>query len=112
MDVNIGLKPSDRKAIAEGLSRVLADTYILYLKTHGYHWNVTGPMFSSLHTLFETQYTDLHDAADQIAERIRAIGEYAPGNYRTYAKLTAIAESGTSGNWTPVTACSPRSTRS
>jgi starvation-inducible DNA-binding protein len=94
MDANIGLKKGERKAIAEGLGKVLADTYMLYLKTHGYHWNVTGPMFSSLHTLFETQYTELHDAADLVAERIRALGEYAPGNYRTYAKLTAIQESG------------------
>ena len=94
MDVNIGLKQSERKAISEALSKVLADTYMLYLKTHGYHWNVTGPHFGSLHTLFETQYTDLHDAADLIAERIRALGEYAPGSYRAYAKLTAITESG------------------
>ncbi|HEY5337127.1 MAG TPA: Dps family protein [Rhizomicrobium sp.] len=94
MNINIGLKQSDRKAVADGLSKVLADTYVLYLKTHGYHWNVTGPMFAGLHTLFETQYTELHDAADLIAERIRALGEYAPGNYRTYAKLTSIQESG------------------
>jgi starvation-inducible DNA-binding protein len=94
MDVNIGLKPNERKAIADALSKVLADTYILYLKTHGYHWNVTGPHFAALHVLFEGQYTELHDAADLIAERIRALGEYAPGNYRTYAKLTSIQESG------------------
>ncbi|HEY1836202.1 MAG: Dps family protein [Rhizomicrobium sp.] len=93
MDINIGLKKGERKAIADGLGKVLADTYMLYLKTHGYHWNVTGPMFSALHTLFETQYTELHDAADLIAERIRALGEFAPGNYRTYAKLTSIKES-------------------
>lgn len=94
MDVNIGLKQGERKAIGEALSRVLADTTTLYLKTHGYHWNVTGPHFAALHTLFETQYTELHDAADLIAERIRALGEYAPASYRAYARLTSIQESG------------------
>jgi starvation-inducible DNA-binding protein len=93
MDIDIGLKKADRKAIADGLSKVLADTYMLYQKTHAYHWNVTGPMFSSLHTLFETQYTELHDAADLIAERIRALGHFAPGSYAKYAKLTSIADS-------------------
>jgi starvation-inducible DNA-binding protein len=92
MDVNIGIKKADRKAIADGLSKVLADTYMLYQKTHAYHWNVTGPMFSSLHALFMTQYTELHDAADLIAERIRALGHYAPGSYAKYAKLTAIKD--------------------
>lgn len=94
MDVNIGLKKADRKAIAEGLSKVLADTYMLYQKTHAYHWNVTGPMFSSLHALFMTQYVELHDAADLIAERIRALGHFAPGSYGTYVKLTAIKDDG------------------
>jgi len=94
MDVNIGIKKADRKAIADGLSKVLADTYMLYQKTHAYHWNVTGPMFTSLHALFMTQYTELHDAADLIAERIRALGHFAPGSYATYAKLTAIADDG------------------
>ena len=94
MDVNIGLKQAERKAIADALSRVLADTYILYLKTHAYHWNVTGPQFAALHVLFEGQYTELHNAADFVAERIRALGEYAPGNYRTYAKFTSIQENG------------------
>ncbi len=92
MDVNIGIKKSDRKAIADGLARVLADTYMLYQKTHAFHWNVTGPMFSSLHALFMTQYTELHDAADLIAERIRALGHFAPGSYAKYAKLTAIKD--------------------
>jgi starvation-inducible DNA-binding protein len=92
MDVNIGIKKADRKAIADGLAKVLADTYMLYQKTHAYHWNVTGPMFSSLHALFMTQYTELHDAADLIAERIRALGHYAPGSYAKYAKLTAIKD--------------------
>jgi len=93
MDVNIGIKKTDRKAIADGLSKVLADTYMLYQKTHAYHWNVTGPMFSALHALFMTQYTELHDAADLIAERIRALGHYAPGSYGAYAKLTAVKDS-------------------
>ena len=92
MDIDIGLSKNQRQGIADGLSRVLADTYMLYLKTHAYHWNVTGPMFSSLHLLFETQYTELHNAADLLAERIRALGYFAPGNYATYAKLTNIAE--------------------
>lgn len=94
MDVNIGLEKADRKAVAEALSRVLADTYMLYQKTHAYHWNVTGPMFQPLHTLFEAQYAELHAAADIIAERIRALGEYAPGSYSTYGKLTRIADDG------------------
>lgn len=92
MEIDIGLKKTDRKAIADGLSRVLADTYVLYFKTHGYHWNVTGPMFSSLHLLFETQYNELHLAADLIAERIRALGHFAPASYATYSKLTKIKE--------------------
>ena len=92
MEVNIGIKKTDRKAICDGLSKVLADTYMLYQKTHAYHWNVTGPMFSSLHGLFMTQYTELHDAADLIAERIRALGHFAPGSYGKFAKLTAIKD--------------------
>jgi starvation-inducible DNA-binding protein len=74
------------------LARLLADTYTLYLKTHGYHWNVTGPRFPSLHLLFETQYIELRDAVDEIAERIRALGEMAPGSYRQLGELTGIAE--------------------
>jgi starvation-inducible DNA-binding protein len=92
MDVNIGINKTDRKAIADGLSKVLADTYMLYQKTHAYHWNVTGPMFSSLHAMFMAQYTELHDAADVIAERIRALGHFAPGSYAKYAKLTSIKD--------------------
>lgn len=92
MDMDIGISKANREAIAEGLSRVLADTYTLYLKTHAYHWNVTGPLFASLHTLFETQYNELHDAADTIAERIRAIGHFTPGSYATFARLTSIPE--------------------
>ncbi|WP_028238514.1 Dps family protein [Stutzerimonas azotifigens] len=92
MDINIGIEEQDRKAIAEGLSRLLADTYTLYLKTHNFHWNVTGPMFNTLHAMFEQQYTELAQAVDQIAERIRALGQYAPGTYGAYAKLSSIKE--------------------
>lgn len=92
MEPNIGIAADDRKAIADGLSRLLADTYTLYLKTHNFHWNVTGPMFNSLHLMFEQQYTELALAVDLIAERIRALGEHAPGSYRAYAKLSKIEE--------------------
>lgn len=92
MKVNIGIEEGERKAICEGLSVLLADTYTLYLKTHNYHWNVTGPMFQTLHTLFETQYNELALAVDEIAERIRALGEFAPGSYKEFAKLTSIKE--------------------
>lgn len=91
--MDIGIKSSDRKTIAEGLSKLLADTYTLYLKTHYFHWNVTGPLFNSLHLMFETQYTELAIAVDDIAERIRALDEYAPGTYSQFAKLSSIAES-------------------
>jgi starvation-inducible DNA-binding protein len=90
--LNIGISDGDRKAIADGLSHLLADTYTLYLKTHNFHWNVTGPMFQTLHLMFETQYTELALAVDLIAERIRALGHYAPGTYAAYAKLSSIKE--------------------
>ena len=90
--IDIGISESDRKAIAEGLSRVLADTYTLYLKTHNFHWNVTGPMFNTLHLMFEQQYTELALAVDLVAERIRALGFPAPGSYAQYAKLSSIKE--------------------
>lgn len=90
--VNIGIPDEDRKKIAEGLSRLLADTYTLYLKTHNFHWNVTGPMFNTLHLMFEQQYTELSLAVDLIAERIRALGVVAPGTYREFAALTRIKE--------------------
>jgi starvation-inducible DNA-binding protein len=90
--INIGINTGDRKAIAEGLSRMLADTYTLYLKTHNYHWNVTGPMFNTLHLMFEQQYNELALAVDSIAERIRALGVHAPGSYRQFGKLTSIKE--------------------
>ena len=92
MKIDIGISESDRQAIAAGLSRLLADSYTLYLKTHNYHWNVTGPMFATLHTLFETQYTELATAVDEIAERIRALGERAPGSYAEFGELTEIEE--------------------
>jgi len=91
-NVDIGIKDSDRKKIADGLSGYLADAYTLYLKTHNFHWNVTGPMFNSLHTMFETQYTEQWTALDDVAERIRALGYNAPGSYREFVNLTSIAE--------------------
>ena len=90
--VDIGIAERDRAKIAEGLSRLLADTYTLYLKTHNFHWNVKGPMFQTLHLMFETQYNELALAVDLIAERIRALGYPAPGTYREYAKLSSIKE--------------------
>lgn len=90
--IDIGIPETDRLAIAEGLSRLLADTYTLYLKTHNFHWNVTGPMFNTLHLMFEGQYTELALAVDLIAERIRSLGCPAPGTYAAYAKLTSIPE--------------------
>jgi starvation-inducible DNA-binding protein len=90
--INTGIPETDRQQIAAGLSRLLADTYTLYLKTHNYHWNVTGPMFQTLHLMFETQYTELALAVDLIAERIRSLGVPAPGTYREFAELTTIAE--------------------
>ncbi len=92
MAIDIGISDNDRRAIADGLSRVLADTYTLYLKTHNYHWNVTGPMFNTLHLMFETQYNELALAVDQIAERIRALGHPAPGSYEAFARLSSIKE--------------------
>jgi starvation-inducible DNA-binding protein len=91
-NVDIGIAERDRAKIADGLSRLLADTYTLYLKTHNFHWNVKGPMFQTLHLMFETQYNELALAVDLIAERIRALGYPAPGTYREYAKLSSIKE--------------------
>ncbi|HIK55139.1 MAG TPA: DNA starvation/stationary phase protection protein [Synechococcales cyanobacterium M55_K2018_004] len=90
--INVGISESDRQAIAEGLSKLLADTYTLYLKTHNFHWNVTGPMFQTLHQMFMEQYTELGVAVDDIAERIRSLGFPAPGTYSEYAKLSSIPE--------------------
>ena len=92
MQIDIGIPTEQREEIAQGLSRLLADTYTLYLKTHNYHWNVTGPMFQTLHTMFEQQYTELALAVDEIAERIRALGLPAPGSYKAYAALSSIPE--------------------
>ena len=92
MDINIGIEPAKRKEIASGLSRVLADSYTLYLKTHNFHWNVTGPMFQTLHLMFETQYNELALAVDLVAERIRSLGLPAPGTYRQFIELAAIKE--------------------
>ena len=87
MAIDIGISDENRAAIAGDLSRLLADTYTLYLMTHNFHWNVTGPMFNTLHTMFMDQYTELWNSLDTIAERIRALGHFAPGTYREYAEL-------------------------
>ena len=91
-NIDIGISSGERKKIADGLSRFLADSYTLYLKTHNFHWNITGAMFNSLHTMFETQYTEQWTALDEIAERIRALGFNAPGSYREFVNLTSIPE--------------------
>lgn len=92
MQIDIGISEKDRKDIADGLSKVLADTYTLYLKTHNFHWNVTGPQFQTLHLMFETHYNELALAVDLVAERIRALGFPAPGTYADFARLSAIKE--------------------
>ncbi len=92
MQIDIGINKAHREKIAEGLSHLLADSYTLYLKTHNFHWNVTGPMFNTLHIMFEEHYIELANAVDEIAERIRALGVYAPGSYAQFAKLTSIKE--------------------
>lgn len=92
MMIDIGIATEDRKAIAAGLSKLLADSYSLYLKTHAFHWNVTGPMFQTLHLMFETHYTELALAVDAIAERIRSLGEFAPGSYAAFGRLTSIKD--------------------
>jgi starvation-inducible DNA-binding protein len=92
MNIEIGLSAEQRGEIAGHLSGLLADSYTLYLKTHNYHWNVTGPQFNTLHTMFEDQYTELALAVDEIAERIRALGVPAPGSYEAFSKLTSVKE--------------------
>ena len=92
MNIDIGIDANKREEIAGGLSRVLADTYTLYLKTQNFHWNVTGPMFQTLHLMFEAQYTELALAVDLVAERIRALGVIAPGTYKQFAQLSSIKE--------------------
>src|SRR4051794_12677938 len=90
--IDIGIATKDRAAIAEGLSRLLADTYTLYLTTHNFHWNVTGPMFNTLHVMFMGQYTELWNAVDPVAERIRSLGHPAPGSYAQFTRLSSIAD--------------------
>ena len=90
--IDIGISQPDRKRISDGLSRLLADTYTLYVKTHNFHWNVTGPLFNTLHLMFEQQYIELATAVDEIAERIRALGFPAPGSYKQFGALTSIDE--------------------
>jgi len=90
--IEIGINEADRKKIVDGLSKLLADSYILYLKTHNFHWNVEGPMFNTLHLMFMDQYTELWNALDLVAERIRALGSYAPGSYKKFAQLSSIPE--------------------
>jgi starvation-inducible DNA-binding protein len=90
--VNIGISDADREAITDGLGRLLADTYTLYLTTHNFHWNVTGPMFNTLHTMFMQQYTELWNAVDPIAERIRSLGHTAPGSYAQFATLSSLPD--------------------
>ncbi|ACE84770.1 Dps family protein [Cellvibrio japonicus] len=92
MNIDIGISQAHREEIAKGLSHLLADTYTLYLKTHNFHWNVTGPMFQTLHLMFETQYNELALAVDLIAERIRSLGFHAPGTYKQYVELSSIKE--------------------
>jgi len=90
--VNIGINAKDRATIADGLARLLADTYTLYLTTHNFHWNVTGPMFNTLHAMFMEQYTELWNAVDPIAERIRALGHWAPGSYAAFGALSSLRD--------------------
>ena len=92
MQIDIGIEEADRRTIAEGLSRLLADTYTLYLKTHNFHWNVEGPLFNTLHLMFEQQYVELAAAVDLIAERIRALGFPAPGSYSEFSQLATVRE--------------------
>ena len=99
MATNIGIARKDREAIARQLSKLLADTYSLYLKTHSFHWNVTGPQFNSLHAMFETQYNELWLAADEVAERIRTLDMFAPGSYSQFAKLGSIKEEAGVPEW-------------
>ena len=92
LPIDIGISEKDRQKIAEGLKVLLASSYTLYLKTHNFHWNVTGPMFNALHVMFEGQYTELAAAIDEIAERIRALGVFAPGSFSQYKELSAVKE--------------------
>lgn len=91
-EIEIGIDAQGRKVLADGLSHLLADTYALYIKTQSFHWNVTGPMFQALHTMFETQYSELADAVDEVAERIRALGHPSPGSFSQFAELSTVKE--------------------
>ena len=99
MDINIGIKDTDRKASAEAVSRLMANTYTLYLKTHGYHWNVEGPHFQQLHIQFMEQYTEMWTAVDDLAERIRALGHFAPASYKAMSELSTIKEEEGRPDW-------------
>ena len=99
MDINIGITDSNRKTSAEAVSRLLADTYTLYLKTHGYHWNVEGPHFQQLHMQFMEQYTEMWTAVDDLAERVRALGHYAPASYAAMNALSTIKEEQGEPDW-------------
>jgi len=99
MNINIGISDEGRARSAKALSKLLADTYILYLKTHGYHWNVEGPHFQSLHIQFMEQYTEMWTAVDELAERIRALGHYAPGSYAAFVKLSSLEEETGNPDW-------------
>ena len=99
MDINIGITDSNRKQSAEAVSRLLADTYTLYLKTHGYHWNVEGPHFQQLHIQFMEQYTEMWTAVDELAERVRALGHYAPASYAAMTELSTIKEESGQPDW-------------
>ncbi|MEM1139583.1 MAG: Dps family protein [Pseudomonadota bacterium] len=99
MDIDIGIASTDRQRSATAIKKLLADTYSLYLKTHGYHWNVEGPHFQQLHDLFMQQYTEMWTAVDELAERIRALGEYAPSSYAEMASLSSITEETGQPDW-------------
>ncbi len=99
MDINIGISQADREKSAKAVSRLLADTYTLYLKTHGYHWNVEGPHFQQLHIQFMEQYTEMWTAVDDLAERIRALGQYAPGSYAAISRISEIKEEDGQPDW-------------
>lgn len=99
MDIDIGISEADRQRSATAVKKLLADTYALYLKTHGYHWNVEGPHFQQLHALFMQQYTEMWTAVDELAERIRALGEYAPSSYAQMAELSSIPEETGRPDW-------------
>ncbi len=103
MELNIGIAKDKRQTVGAGLSKLLAETYTLYLMTHRYHWNVTGPHFTSLHAMFEVQYTELAVAVDDIAERIRALGILAPGSYKEFAALSNIDDSQPTPDWRAMT---------